>query len=84
VRRLWRAIRQTLRDGLRHNGASIDWAYRGGGFQNHFRVYGRAGEPCPKCGALIRRIVVGQRGTHYCPQCQRAAAGGGQPREAAK
>jgi formamidopyrimidine-DNA glycosylase len=68
--RLWRAIRGTLRAGLRHNGASIDWAYRGGGFQNHFRVYGRAGEPCPNCGALIRRIVVGQRGTHYCPQCQ--------------
>jgi formamidopyrimidine-DNA glycosylase len=84
VRRLWRAIRQTLRDGLRHNGASIDWAYRGGGFQNHFRVYGREGEPCPNCGALIRRIVVGQRGTHYCPQCQRAAAGGGPPREAAR
>ena len=70
VRRLWRAIREALRLGLRHNGASIDWAYRGGGFQNHFRVYGRADEPCLGCGALIRRIVVGQRGTHYCPECQ--------------
>ncbi len=71
VRRLWKAIRAVLRSGLRHNGASIDWAYRGGGFQNHFRVYGRADEPCPDCGTLIRRIVVGQRGTHFCPQCQR-------------
>jgi formamidopyrimidine-DNA glycosylase len=73
VRRLWRAIREALRSGLRHNGASIDWAYRGGGFQNYFRVYGRADEPCPSCGTPIRRIVVGQRGTHYCPQCQRLA-----------
>jgi formamidopyrimidine-DNA glycosylase len=70
VRRLWRGVRAALRAGLRHNGASIDWVYRGGDFQNHFRVYQRAGEPCPACGATIRRIVVGQRGTHFCPTCQ--------------
>ncbi len=67
---LWRAVRRALRAGLRHNGASIDWAYRGGGFQNHFHVYGRAGEPCHRCGTPIRRIVVGQRSTHFCPHCQ--------------
>jgi formamidopyrimidine-DNA glycosylase len=70
VHRLWRAIRAALRAGLRHNGASLDWVYRGGEFQNHFRVYGRAGEPCPVCRTAIRRIVVGQRGTHFCPTCQ--------------
>jgi formamidopyrimidine-DNA glycosylase len=70
IRRLWRGLRQALRAGLRHNGASIDWVYRGGDFQNHFRVYQRAGEACPVCGSTIRRIVVGQRGTHYCPTCQ--------------
>jgi formamidopyrimidine-DNA glycosylase len=67
---LWRAIRDTLRAGIRHNGASIDWVYRGGGMQNHFRVYDRADEPCSKCGTPIRRITVGQRGTHFCPSCQ--------------
>ena len=70
VRALWRGIRQALRLGIRHNGASIDWVYRGGDFQHHFRVYDRAGKPCLTCGTPIRRIVVGQRGTHYCPQCQ--------------
>lgn len=70
ARRLWRGLRAALRAGLRHNGASIDWVYRGGDFQNHFRVYQRQGEPCPVCGTRIRRIVVGQRGTHYCPTCQ--------------
>lgn len=70
VRRLWRGIRAALRAGLRHNGASIDWVYRGGGFQNHFRVYQRAGEPCATCGTSIRRILVGQRSTHFCPRCQ--------------
>jgi formamidopyrimidine-DNA glycosylase len=71
VDRLWRGIRRALRDGLRHNGASIDWVYRGGEFQNHFRVYQRTGEPCPVCGTRIRRRVIGQRSTHYCPRCQR-------------
>jgi formamidopyrimidine-DNA glycosylase len=70
VRALWSGIRRALRSGIRHNGASIDWVYRGGDFQHHFRVYDRAGKPCPDCGTPIRRIVVGQRGTHYCPQCQ--------------
>ncbi|MGB7537652.1 MAG: bifunctional DNA-formamidopyrimidine glycosylase/DNA-(apurinic or apyrimidinic site) lyase, partial [Anaerolineales bacterium] len=71
VVRLWRGIRAALRVGIAQDGASIDWVYRGGEFQNHFRAYGRAGEPCPKCGAKIRRIVVGQRSTYYCPRCQR-------------
>jgi formamidopyrimidine-DNA glycosylase len=74
VRVLWRSIRQALQSGIRHNGASIDWVYRGGHFQNHFRAYGRAGEPCLTCGTPIRRTVVGQRGTYFCPQCQKTAA----------
>ena len=67
---LWMAIREVLEAGIRHNGASIDWVYRGGDFQNHFRVYGRDGEACFVCGTKIQRIVVGQRGTHICPLCQ--------------
>lgn len=67
---LWEAIRAVLGEGVRRNGASIDWVYRGGEFQNYFRVYDREGKPCPVCGTPIRRIVVGQRGTHFCPNCQ--------------
>lgn len=70
IRSLWRGIRAALRSGLRHNGASIDWVYRGGEFQNRFRVYQRDGEPCYRCKTPIQRIVVAQRGTHFCPQCQ--------------
>ena len=68
--RLLSAIRDVLQEGIRRNGASIDWVYRGGDFQNHFRVYQRTGQPCPKCGTPVERTVVGQRGTHYCPVCQ--------------
>ncbi len=70
VEKLWHGIQATLREGLRQNGASIDWVYRGGNFQNHFRVYQRTGEPCPVCSTLVQKIVVGQRGTHFCPNCQ--------------
>ena len=67
---LLKSIRAVLQDGIKRNGASIDWVYRGGDFQNYFRVYQRTGKPCPKCGTPVARIVVGQRGTHFCPHCQ--------------
>ena len=67
---LWRSIRTVLEEGIQRNGASIDWVYRGGDFQNYFRVYGRTGEACPVCGTAVERIVIGQRGTHFCPSCQ--------------
>lgn len=67
---LFESIRAVLQAGIAANGASIDWAYRGGGFQNYFNVYGRDGQPCPACGTIIEKIIVGQRGTHFCPNCQ--------------
>jgi len=70
ARALQDAVRRVLKEGIRRNGASIDWVYRGGEFQNHFRVYDRDGKPCPVCGTKIERIMVGQRSTHYCPNCQ--------------
>jgi formamidopyrimidine-DNA glycosylase len=68
---LHQAIRAILEEGIRRNGASIDWVYRGGDFQNYFRVYGREGKPCPVCGTKIQKLTVGQRGTHVCSNCQR-------------
>jgi formamidopyrimidine-DNA glycosylase len=68
--RLWKAVRTVLEEGIRRNGASIDWVYRGGDFQNSFRVYQQTGKPCPVCSTTIQRRVVGQRGTHFCPVCQ--------------
>ena len=41
-----------------------------GGFQEEFAVFRRTGQPCPQCGAPITRIVVAQRGTHFCSYCQ--------------
>jgi formamidopyrimidine-DNA glycosylase len=71
AKRLHAAIQTTLREGIRRNGASFDWVYRGGDFQNYFRVYDREGKPCPVCGTQIQKLVVGQRGTHICPNCQK-------------
>jgi formamidopyrimidine-DNA glycosylase len=64
-----------LAEALAAGGSSIsdyvDAEGRRGSFQMSHRVYGREGEPCLACGTAIRRIVVGQRGTHFCPHCQR-------------
>ena len=70
AQRLLRAIRDVLYEGIERNGASIDWVYRGGDFQNYFKVYHRNGQACTSCGAKVEKIVVGQRSTHFCPCCQ--------------
>lgn len=67
---LHKAVKRVLRNGIRRNGTSIDWIYPGGTMQDHLYVYGRAGEPCRRCGTAIEAIRVAQRGTHVCPCCQ--------------
>lgn len=73
--KLHQAIQEILRLAIEHRGSSIsdyvDADGQRGFFQVMHRVYGRGGEPCLKCGTPVRRIVVGQRGTHFCPQCQK-------------
>lgn len=73
--RLHRAVAEVLAEALAAGGSSIsdyvDAEGRRGEFQSAHRVYGREGEPCPNCETPIRRIVVVQRGTHFCPHCQR-------------
>jgi len=74
VRRVHAAIRSVLREAVHKGGSSLsdflDPRHRKGTFQLTLQVYGREGKPCPRCGAPIRKSVVGQRGTHWCPECQ--------------
>jgi len=74
-RRLHSEMVKILSEAIRHKGSSISDYVDGfgerGSFQQLHKVYGQTGKPCPSCGTEIRRIVVGQRGTHYCPRCQR-------------
>lgn len=73
--RLAGAVRETLRQAIAEGGTTLndfaDGEGRGGYFQVSLRVYGRQGESCPRCGRPIRRVVLGGRGTFYCPGCQR-------------
>ncbi len=69
---LLESIRVVLEEGIRRNGTSIDWIYRGGEYQHYLRAYGQTGNPCPVCGTPIERLIVGQRSTHICPRCQPA------------
>jgi formamidopyrimidine-DNA glycosylase len=73
--RLTKAIKDALRAGVASQGASLrDYSTPDGGrgrMQERFRVYGREGEPCTRCGTPIEKIRVAGRGTYYCPFEQR-------------
>jgi formamidopyrimidine-DNA glycosylase len=78
ARRLHAAIRLVLRKGIANMGTTLgsgeanfySVGRRRGRNRDALRVFRRTGEPCLRCGAVIKRVVVGQRSTHFCPTCQ--------------
>ncbi len=72
---LSQAVRSVLLRAIELGGSSIsDYVHPDGGrgsYQLERHVYGRAGQPCQRCGGPVERAVVGQRSTHWCPRCQR-------------
>jgi formamidopyrimidine-DNA glycosylase len=81
VARLHRSLRRVLRLGIARQGATLrDYSVPDGAqgaMQDEFRAYGRAGEPCDRCGSPLQRIVVAGRGTTFCPVCQPAVTDSG-------
>jgi formamidopyrimidine-DNA glycosylase len=76
VRALREGIKRALELGIRRQGATLsDYRQpdgRAGSMQTEFKVYGRLGEPCDRCGTPIEKTRVAGRGTWYCPDCQRS------------
>jgi formamidopyrimidine-DNA glycosylase len=76
VARLHRAVRAVLRQGISNRGSSfgdyVDADGMPGDNAERLAIYQRTGEPCLRCGTTVQRIVIGQRSTHFCPNCQRA------------
>ena len=73
-RQLFAALRGVLEEAVERRGSSVDdyTAPEGDGeMQEHLDVYQRTGLPCRRCGRPIRRLVLAQRGTHFCSWCQR-------------
>ena len=76
VRRLYRAIQETLQDAIKLRGTTLeDEAYvdlfgKPGEYQAELKVYGREGEPCRRCRTPIETVKVSQRTSYFCPQCQ--------------
>lgn len=72
--RLAQCVKETLADALAAGGSSLrDFIHSDGSsgyFQQRYNVYGREGEPCRRCGGTVRRVVMGQRATFFCPSCQ--------------
>jgi formamidopyrimidine-DNA glycosylase len=74
ITRLRTAVRRALEAGIARQGATLrDYTKPDGGrgrMQEEFKVYGRGGEPCDRCGTPIEKTRVAGRGTWYCPHCQ--------------
>jgi formamidopyrimidine-DNA glycosylase len=72
---LWRSIQQIITEAIEYRGTTfnnyVDSSGRKGNFSKHLKVYGRAGEKCHRCGAVIKKEKVAGRGTHFCPCCQK-------------
>ena len=68
------SLRKVMRKAISHRGSSVDDYVDGAGmpgeFQKKLAVYGRGGLPCRRCKTAIRRVVLAQRGTFFCPVCQ--------------
>ena len=68
-------IRATLQEAIKLGGSSlrdfVNTSGQPGYFQQHYWVYGRNGEPCRRCGTIIKHIRQGQRSSFYCPACQK-------------
>ena len=76
ARRLLAEVRLVLARALEEGGTSFDAQYlnvngQSGYFAHSLNVYGRGGEPCPRCGRSIRREAFMNRSSHFCPRCQR-------------
>lgn len=73
--KLHHSIIKVLNNAINNRGTSVDDYLDGhgrkGNFQNLIKVYGKTGRNCPRCGVLIKRVVLGGRSTHYCPKCQK-------------
>jgi formamidopyrimidine-DNA glycosylase len=74
-RELYENLGRVLRASIASGGSSIrdyvDAEGNAGSFQDQHLVYGKEGLACPRCGRPLRKMVVAQRGTHYCATCQR-------------
>jgi len=75
IKQLFQAIEKVLKIGLKARGASdqyyLDALGKKGNYQKQFLVYGQENKKCSRCGAKIKRISLGGRGTFFCPQCQK-------------
>ncbi len=79
IKRLYHAIMNVLEIGIKNQGTSLGAGQgnyfsvsgRRGGHQHHLKVFRQDGLACPRCKAIITKTVIAQRGTHFCPKCQR-------------
>ena len=75
LNKLYGSILEVLKRGIKYGGSSdinfVNALGEDGNYQNHFLVYARKGEKCINCTGKIEKIMLGGRGTYFCPECQK-------------
>lgn len=75
IKLLFKSIEQVLKKGMEMGGSSENSYVRPDGtegkYQNHTLIYGRQGTKCERCGAVVEKVMLGGRGTYFCPSCQK-------------
>lgn len=75
IKRIFQKIKEILKKAIKYQGSSIQYYLdakgQKGKYVKYHQVYGRGGEPCKKCGAIIKRIKINGRSAHFCPTCQK-------------
>jgi formamidopyrimidine-DNA glycosylase len=71
---IYEAMREVIGEAIDRHGTSVrdyvDGEGRRGMFAEELQAYGRTGQPCPRCGEPIERLMIGGRSSHFCPKCQ--------------
>lgn len=70
------AIKQVISEAIKYGGTTFDGKFvningLAGAYQTRLKVYGKAGDTCPNCEDTIKKIKIGNRGTYFCPECQK-------------
>jgi formamidopyrimidine-DNA glycosylase len=75
IRKIHQNIKKILKEAIKHRGTTVrdylDICGRRGDYTGYLKVYGKEGEKCSRCGAVIKRVKIGGRSAHFCPNCQR-------------
>jgi formamidopyrimidine-DNA glycosylase len=74
IKQIFQNMIKVLKDAIKYHGSSVEYYLdafgKEGSYHKHHQVYQKEGEKCKRCGATIKKLKIGSRSAHFCPNCQ--------------